>query len=137
MALRIDPSAGPTFELALARPGADDLVVNLPLLQYLPPVVTKAVDALILERTEEVQAYRDELNKQRKPIIDADPRTQYPTLIDACVELIKALHSEAGAIVEALPTGYQQDIWKAWTDESKPADLEKSSASSDSSDETE
>lgn len=136
MALRIDPSAGPTFELTLARPDADDLVVNLPLLQYLPRPVTEAVDALTLARTNEVQAYRDELNKKRKPIIDADPRTQYPTFVDAGVELIKALHPEAGAIVEALPTGYQQDIWKAWTEESKPADLGKSSDSSDSSDET-
>ncbi|MBM4711092.1 hypothetical protein [Prescottella equi] len=137
MALRIDPSAGPTFELTLARPGADDLVVNLPLLHYIPRAVSEAVDAIALERTLKVQAHRDELNKKRKPIVDADPLTQYPTLVDAGVELIKALHPEAGAIVEALPIGYRQDIWKAWAEESKPADLEKSSASSDSSDETE
>lgn len=137
MALRIDPTAAPTFELSLARPGESDLVVQLPLLQYLPRAVSDKVDAIALERTQKVQAYRDDLNKKRKPIIDADPLTQYPTLIDAGVELIKALHPEAGAIVEALPIGYRQDIWKAWSDESKPADLEKSSASSDSSTETE
>ncbi|NKR90320.1 hypothetical protein GS885_02500 [Rhodococcus hoagii] len=137
MALRIDPTAAPTFELSLARPGESDLVVQLPLLQYVPRNVTDKVDEFILTRTNEVQAYRDDLNKKRKPIVDADPRTQYPTFTDVGVEMIKALHPEAGAIVEALPIGYRQDIWKAWSDESKPADLEKSSASSDSSTETE
>lgn len=135
MALRIDPAAVPTFELSLARPGASDLVVNLPLLQYLPRNVTERVDEFIVERTKEAQAYRDELNKKRKPIIDADPKTVYPTYVDTGVELIKALEPEAGALVEALPIGFRQEIWNAWSDESKPADPEKSSASSDSSNE--
>ncbi|WP_033189290.1 hypothetical protein [Rhodococcoides fascians] len=113
----------------------EDVEFTLPPLGYVPKPVARRVDAINTQRVAEVQERRDALNTARKPIFEGDPLLQYPETLDTMDLLIAELAPDVAAIVVDLTDRERQELWDEWTTESKPVDPEKSSASSDSSNE--
>ncbi|MDV8066388.1 hypothetical protein R4P64_07715 [Rhodococcus sp. IEGM 1366] len=109
---------------------------EIPLTSYIPPEITDYADAMIVKRTNEVQKVRDERNEKRQPIVGADPETTYPTNLDALGWMLEMLEPELAEHVSKWPYGARSELWKKWQDESNLS-VEKSEASSDSSDATE
>lgn len=124
-----------TVDMAIPIKGSKDLTLSLPKLGYVPKPVVEAVDLWTTKRFAEVQKLRDERNKKRIAMPDSDPETRYPTPLDVMDQMLEHLDPDAAVVVAKLTYGEREQIWEHWNEQSKPADSEKSSASSDSSNE--
>lgn len=109
---------------------------EIPLISYIPPEVTDYADSMIVERTNEVQKVRDERNENRQPIVGADPETAYPSNLDVLAWMLEMIEPDLAKHVAKWPYGARNEFWTRWQEESK-LPVEKSEASSDSSDATE
>lgn len=109
---------------------------ELPLVSHIPPEVTDYADAMIVQRTNEVQKVRDARNEKRLPIVGADPETAYPTNLDALMWMLEMIEPDLATHIAKWPYGARSELWEQWQEASKIS-VEKSEASSDSSGATE
>lgn len=138
MAFQYRPDVFPKFPVEVYKTGTDEPTIHeIPMIGYVPKEVHEEVDDVITKRIEEVQKRRDDRNKKRQVIPGSDRTLQFPDDTDVMDELLKRLAPELAAEVDAWPLMPRQELWKDWTTASKPADPEKSDASSASSDATE
>ena len=136
MALRITPAfEADTVDIVVPVKDGAEIELKLPQLGYIPKKVTEAVDEWTTQRFREVQAKRDELNKKRQPIIETAPDVKYLGPLDVMDRMLEHVDPDGAVVVAGLAYREREQIWEYWNEESKPADAEKSSASSDSSDE--
>ncbi|WP_032402489.1 hypothetical protein [Rhodococcoides fascians] len=136
MAFQYRPDRFPTFPVEIYAAGSEDATVyELPTLGYVPKEIHESVDEVITTRINEVQKRRDDRQKKHQPLPSSDRSIAYPTDIDVLDELLQRLAPELAAEVEKWPLRPREDLWIQWSEASKPADLEKSEASSTSSDE--
>ncbi|NKV46362.1 hypothetical protein GS926_14805 [Rhodococcus hoagii] len=136
MALRITPAfEADTVDIIIPVAGGKEIELKLPPLGYLPKKIADAVDEWTTQRFRDVQAKRDDLNKKRQPIIETAPDVKYPGPLDVMDRMLEHLDADAAVVIAGLSFAEREQIWDYWNEESKPADAEKSSASSDSSDE--
>lgn len=138
MAFQYKPAEFPQYEIEVYTAGSDTAkTFQVPQLGYVPKDVHEAADVAITERFLAVQKLRDERNKKRIAMPDSDKAVQYPTQLDVMDELLQRLEPELAELVAQWELKPREDLWLQWEKESKPADLGKSEASSDSSDATE
>ncbi len=122
------------IDLIIVHPETgEEIEFSLPPMGYIPKPVARRVDAINKQRVDEVQARRDALNSQRKPIFEGDPLLQYPETLDTMDLILAELVPGVAEAVVDLTDSERQELWDTWVEASKPVDPEKSSASSDSS----
>lgn len=131
-----NPAEFKKFPVTCVDKDGKETVYQLPLVGYVLPEVTDHVDALMVERIEEVQKVRDARNANRQPIIDADPSQQYPTRLDSVVWMIEEIEPALAVEIKSWPYGAREEFWQSWQEASKIT-VGKSESSNDSSDETE
>ena len=138
MAFQYRPDVFPQFPVEVFTEDSDEpTVYEIPLVGYVPRPVHEEVDDLIAARIEEVEKRREARRKKQQVIPNMARDLQFPDDTDVMDELLKRLAPDLAAIVETWPMSPRQELWKDWTSASKPSDLEKSDASSDSSAATE
>ncbi|MFF2026560.1 MULTISPECIES: hypothetical protein [Bacteria] len=136
MAFRITPAhEAQRVEFTISPAPGKEIDVSLPKLGYIPKPVADVVDAWTTKRFADVQKLRDDRNKKRLTMPDSDADTRYPSPLDVMDQMLEQLDPDAAVVIAGLSHGEREQIWEYWNEQSKPADAEKSSASSDSSDE--
>lgn len=130
-----NPAEFEKFPVEIVEDGTT-IKYELPLTRYIPPEIAKYADAMIVERYNAVQKVRDERNENRQPIFGADPEVTYPNDMDWMDWAFEKLEPKLHAHVITWPLGSRLELWNAWQEASKMP-VEKSEASSNSSDATE
>jgi len=113
-----------------------DREITLPKLGYLDPGIVKEVDEYLTEETKRVAKARADKQRKREPIPASDPTLRFPGELEAMDQLLQRIDPDTAGFISGLTFRERDDFWQAWQDESK-VKPEKSSASSDSSSETE
>lgn len=136
MAFTYDPTQFPQLEIDVHDPKSTSKKprhFSIPMLGYVSKVIYEAADEALTERWKVVQAERDRRNEAREAMPDSDAAIQYPTQLDVMDEVLGRVDVTLAAIVAEWPVEPRKQLWKQWQEESAPADVEKSDASSDSS----